>query len=1329
MCWAAHAWRAVREPCRDGGSTLPTEDQTPSEAHPMLREVVDSVDRLMALASSEGADVAARSSDGQPSRSSNPRSPVYSQPSQATRNSLMLEALRQSLSVFNIHDLLKKIGCLALDPRNASRAISLDALAHLISSLPHDSQAPSISWRRLDSLIQEHLGEESEPGKADDPAAQMFTQELIFPGGSAVVFPGAFVGNAEIVRWLMKAALLKHPPIGSSSFREAISSTAALCLATSDRISQRAGLSRGVSPVDIDDRNIVMPMPGQALRLADAVKFSQSDLAHILQSEQDLHQTLAPLAISDGTTVWEGYSVRFGELHHRPFVKIQEEYVVPIPSALLNALRHRMLCIAREHDVVEDLLAAYTELLQAEIETTLRYQHMHHIPFALPYPSPTEFSEGIFSLDADKVVYLQLVVDRLDGFVGLYEPATWDIAPIGQRLWRRNVQIVEHFQGLSKRVLTLTVVQSVGRIIALGFNKPPGDSLHLALSASDLQALVLSDNTDVLSLWKFARDYHAIRNKTQVLAMDLLDEYALYSARGHSYYFFDDRLPALLYVQVGEGLSVRKAVSDRLDPHGVSSFISGYVAEVWSVFGDNVPIAAPPFPIENRFALVVEGQLPIPMWVILPYHVEPHLADFAKRILETIAYWLWQFESFLKRLIQQSSSTHEVFAIEIEFDNPPQWEAVLLDPAAIDSSDTQILTLLERTMLGMRVSIHASLLPHLAGPTNYGERELMAALFRAFVEVLSTGHARGEQVLSGNELASAIDTHAPLGLKKKLILLPDNPLLNGDRSQLPRFRAIQEQDIEGLLDWVGANVMFPTNQPAPDLTTAQKTKVINEAVNHFYVELQRVVATLNREQLIVTLIAYNETNISETELSRITTPTHFACFDDRAGLIEEWIELSGSQTNANAANRFLIEYVAASPSRGSQSLSLEIYDYLLAISNLICNWGMLSDFVAFGLADIGVTHLPSGRIGFDRANFETARGRFMAMYAHAAVLANREAFSSLWKSSVSERDGNTTPPEVLEFDRAMKSEFDLSLSEIVDFLLSVHQIGTQLDGGFRQLALEEFIDALVELLQWDTGKIQHAYKLFAIEPRNDFFNPPGGGPLEVFPWRFNREWSHLRRPILCFAAEGKEVILWGNRQIISSLNYIVDSSLGGRLKAKSLPLKQLISRRRDEAAKAFEKTVAEVLAQKTRMLVKSRVMKIGKTRLAENGNDLGDIDVLCAIPSARILMCVECKRLAFARTPSEIQHQMEALIIESSVDPSTVQKHLRRTAWIENHIDDVLKECFGIFRKGGWQVKPVLISDSELFAPHLREIPFGVWSLQTVEDMTVQDIVMQLQGG
>ena len=289
-------------------------------------------------------------------------------------------------------------------------------------------------------------------------------------------------------------------------------------------------------------------------------------------------------------------------------------------------------------------------------------------------------------------------------------------------------------------------------------------------------------------------------------------------------------------------------------------------------------------------------------------------------------------------------------------------------------------------------------------------------------------------------------------------------------------------------------------------------------------------------------------------------------------------------------------------------------------------------------------------------------------------------------------------------------------------------IGTQQDEEVKQLPLTEFTDALVELLLWDAGKIQQAYNLFAIEARDDFLNPPGNGPTEVFPWRFNREWSHLRRPILCFAVGSEDVILWGNRQVISSLNYMIDSSLGGRLKAKSLPLKRLMSRRKDEAARAFEKAVAEVLAQNTRMLVKSRVIKIGKTRLAENGHDLGDIDVLCAIPSARLLVCVECKRLAFARTPSEIQHQMEALIAGSSANPSTVEKHLRRTAWIQNHIDDVLKECFGILRRGEWQVKPVLISDSELFAPHLKEMPFGVWSLQTVEEMTTQDLVMQLQG-
>ena len=81
-----------------------------------------------------------------------------------------------------------------------------------------------------------------------------------------------------------------------------------------------------------------------------------------------------------------------------------------------------------------------------------------------------------------------------------------------------------------------------------------------------------------------------------------------------------------------------------LDPHGVPSFHLRYLVEVWSVFGSGVPIFSPPSQLGKQLALVVEGELPIPVWVISPESIEEEpLRGPVGELVETLAYWLWQF--------------------------------------------------------------------------------------------------------------------------------------------------------------------------------------------------------------------------------------------------------------------------------------------------------------------------------------------------------------------------------------------------------------------------------------------------------------------------------------------------------------------------------------------------------------------------------------------------------------------------------------------------------------------------------------------------------------
>ena len=97
----------------------------------------------------------------------------------------------------------------------------------------------------------------------------------------------------------------------------------------------------------------------------------------------------------------------------------------------------------------------------------------------------------------------------------------------------------------------------------------------------------------------------------------------------------------------GEGREIRQALSDQLDPHGVPAFETGYLVEVWSAFGNGVPVAVPPTLASRQPALVIEGKLPIPLWITGQERLDLRLRWVQRDLVEMVAFWMWQFESII----------------------------------------------------------------------------------------------------------------------------------------------------------------------------------------------------------------------------------------------------------------------------------------------------------------------------------------------------------------------------------------------------------------------------------------------------------------------------------------------------------------------------------------------------------------------------------------------------------------------------------------------------------------------------------------------------------
>lgn len=323
----------------------------------------------------------------------------------------------------------------------------------------------------------------------------------------------------------------------------------------------------------------------------------------------------------------------------------------------------------------------------------------------------------------------------------------------------------------------------------------------------------------------------------------------------------------------------------------------------------------------------------------------------------------------------------------------------------------------------------------------------------------------------------------------------------------------------------------------------------------------------------------------------------------------------------------MIEYVAAQPPRGIRPMGLSVYDRLQALAREIIRLGSLSDCCHFGLCDVELSVLPSGRIKADSTAYLAAQGMQLVGLASDQVAGSADVFREHMGRCLETVE---LPPEEAELNLATKAEFGHSISDLVRFLTALGDISIYMK-PISPSVMERYglISNLVSLLNWPEDKIEECLHQFSLTPRSAYLNCTPFEKPDVYPWRFNRAISYLRRPLVVRQENGMSEILWGHRNLDSSRGYLVQLCSSTRLKATSAEMRSLLARFRHEAGTRFNDKAYDVLKANPRLTVRKRISTFGNLR----ADNLGDIDVLCAEHDKRVLWVIECKSLAIGRSP------------------------------------------------------------------------------------------------
>lgn len=1223
----------------------------------------------------------------------------------------LLHNLVKDLGPYDRLDLLASAGALQLVPENADRTVRLEALAHAAASLSQEGSRPKISTGRLKAMCTGKPLGDGPIALSEDPFDNPFTESFTFSGGSFVVFPGTAEESTFILRHLSDAIFLQPEAFPHNAFLRQVHGVLGAVLLISNRIAERAGLSRGTEPASVEGGEVAIPQAQRFEQLKEAVRFHESELAALLAKQSISRVALDDLCVDSGAVSPGQYTIENGPLFARPIVRAERYFVVALPGMLTSAARHIIIRLAHQNGVVHHLVDRYNAAVWETVKESLRYLRNDVVPLrSPPTPSISGVRDGFFNLDADKVIYALVITDSL----AKYDPRSvftqWCTGALAQQVNRRLHLVQQYLTGLKhppNDALFIVLVQGAGRWYAFGLGKPDRAVCCQCLlgSAADLETMAFAECGDPLALWKYAQASTALRQGISVQASSVLDEFYHYRHNRHSFYLSDDRRPNRVVFAPGGAGELRREVLRQRDFHAAPSCGSGGVIEVAALYDPrNVPIYVPRRRTREHVKFLVEG-FPLPIWVVAAQseRQQPALSRLRAQFSDAIAYWLWQCSTRLARILEPLTSKYHCLQIDLRLLDHQAW--YVPSQLAAQSVETPVQVHVERTSGRLHIDLDAGVALLLEGPDNRGERVLMEHVLGGFRELLPDCQRKH---LSDKTIVDILNHAAPLGRKKKLVILNTNTAPELDDRGLPRYRLIQDADEDELLDELGAHLKYREGGTCGPIEGADRTTVLNKVVDFYYHSLQGLIASLRPHGLLEWLVAYQEAITNEAACHELTIPTRLECFSSEPEMLKDLPTELSERARAAIASRFVIEYVVAQPPNGLRPISLSVYDRLQALAWHIINWACDSDLIHFDLADFKLNILPSGRLGAHRGQYESGLDAFSHAFAAGTVARTIQGFAHHWKK------GGSRPSRLAkqfsQLDAAAPAEFGHSLSELMKFMSAASAMGSDLDPVVPKLRLECFVERMAQSLSWSNEKVTSALELLCLKQRAKFLQPPTPfAEQDVFPWRFNRALSYLRRPFLHLHLDNNVEVLWGPRHVVRASKYLVGLCMSGRLKARSDKMRAVLGAVGLARGEAFNSKVADLLRRDLSLRLKQRVKRIG------NLTPPGEIDVLVADPRHRRLHVIECKDLTMARTPRELHRELSKLFRGSTKKRPAIGWLQEKARWCKANLNEVL-HYLEVISKSNWEIVPLLIVSQEIISAHLWSSPVRILSFTHLEN-------------
>lgn len=1204
----------------------------------------------------------------------------------------------------NSRDYLLRIGAaLQLIPENATKWARFERLLEVLSAIgPADQQQP-ISRSHLRRLLTTPPIATDQLMAGEDPFDESFTAAISFYGGSYRVVLGG-VERAHADCQLLLQAVRSLPDDSHADYKYDVFGDAIVLLTLSEAMCSRAALRRWELPSHSPRTKLIVPEASQLEHLCSAVSFSEEDLATLLGPAIDrVPALLAPDRMD--LVAHDHESPTDGRIYLYPLIKSGDgAVIVALPSGLAASITHRVLVRAIDRGLAEPVVEALHETLQRVMRGLLGRVRWMRVSAPPQLEEPRLVREAFYRFDSDKAAHVVSVVDPLVDYVPGRPVASADFREIEEELHERFVEVRDAVRAdlLDAHVLHVVCSASLGRSFFLDFTDEATDdrSALLVVTADDLDLMTRIEAPDPLGLWKFAVASDRLHQQSHVMSFSRLDEYAIYRDHGNGFYTSDDPRPTMLSISPGSASELRVKERLRLDQHAAVLPDGNGVVDVsrWPA-DDASPVYRPDHPKFHALHLV---ELAAPCWVV-PETGTPEETEASEDLAEAVAFWLWRCRDLIASPLTELSKENDSLIVAVRFmpqtadgggEDDPEPVSGWLRCNAPPGQNRVALTLLPGA--GSR----------LRGPENTAERVMATVLVEA------VHHLVGFPI---DGLRERIAEEIPSGPMKMFQVLgtEDDLLLTLGCTAAPRL--VQSADVELVLDEVGLIATDVLGLSEGPIQPSDRTNVLNRIVAELFSRLKGFLSDLDADGLLEHLAAEQEAILFFEARDRLLVPSQAACFGDDSPAVHRADRMARDLTSTAIASRFIVECVTAIAPSGNRALSVGLYDHLLALAKQIVDYGFLSDALYHGLSTAQLSVLPSGRLGTGRAEpYQQALEAYTSLLSDRSLGHARRNFARHWAKPADD----DSPFDPTELNQAFVAEFGVTatdLSQLSGDLMELARVEP------RQIATRPLQDLVVELagsLGWPMDKVRIAIDLLSLGPLEQF--PPTDNPVDSYPWRFARDRSMARRPLLLRAQSNEVVeVVWGPRSVYRAGRYLVNLVFSGRLKGQSELMRQYVTLTRQKGNADFNHEVAELFRSHGCEDVRENVKRFGRLCLTRpNGDDIGDIDVLVVDKVNKVLLAVEVKDFEFARTPSELSNEIAKLLDGPS---SAAHHHKERLNFLRGNLAKVLSELGQQDLASDWQIRGEIVTSRDLIAaqfPQAKELSrrLKLVSLETLMD-------------